>query len=276
MPSAVEAATVFLFVPADRPERFAKAFAAGADAVILDLEDAVAPPAKGGARAALGEAAALIGQARCPVLLRLNAAGSPEHAADLACAAALPLAGVMLAKSESAGEVEAAARAVGQPVVALVESARGLAEARSIAAAAARLAFGSFDFAADLGCRHTRQALLLARLELVLASRLAGRPAPVDGVTASTRDEAEIEADAAHAAELGLAGKLLIHPAQIAPALRGFAPGAGEIAWAERVLAVGLGGGAVALDGEMVDAPVRLRAEAILRAARRLNGEVSA
>ncbi|WP_062121066.1 HpcH/HpaI aldolase/citrate lyase family protein [Aureimonas sp. AU40] len=270
MPSAVEAATLFLFVPADRPERFAKAFAAGADAVILDLEDAVALEAKGLARVALREAASSLAQAPCPVLVRLNAAGSREHEADLALAAALPLSAVMLAKSERAEEVATVAATSGHPVVALVESAAGLANVRALAQVSARLAFGSFDFAADLGCRHTREALLLARLELVLASRLAGRPAPVDGVTASTRDEAAIEADAAHAAALGFAAKLLIHPAQIASAARGFAPAEGEIAWAERAIAAGQGGGAVALDGEMVDAPVLLRAKAILRAARRI------
>ncbi|ALN71896.1 CoA ester lyase [Aureimonas sp. AU20] len=275
MPSAVEAATLFLFVPADRPERFAKAFAAGADAVILDLEDAVAADRKGLARVALREATSAIGEASCLVLVRLNAVGSREHEADLALAAALPLSAVMLAKSERVEEVATVATATRHPVVALVESAAGLANARALAQVSARLAFGSFDFAADLGCRHTREALLLARLELVLASRLAGRPAPIDGVTASTRDEAEIEADAAHAAALGFAGKLLIHPAQIAPAARSFAPAEGEIAWAERAIAAGQGGGAVALDGEMVDAPVLLRAQAILRAARRITDKAT-
>ncbi|GGE22625.1 citryl-CoA lyase [Aureimonas endophytica] len=267
MPSAIDNAALFLFVPADRPERFAKAFAAGAEAVIVDLEDAVAPGAKDGARAGLADAGAMVASAPCPVLLRVNPVGAAGHAADLALAAELPFAALVLPKAEGADEVEAARRATGRPVVALVESAKGIANARALAGAAGRLAFGSFDFAADLGCRHEREALLLARLELVLASRLAGRAGPVDGVTAAVRDEAAIRGDAAYAAGLGFAGKLLIHPAQIAPARAGFGPGAEEIAWATRVLAAGRAGGAVALDGEMVDAPVRLRAETLLRRA---------
>lgn len=269
MPFTLEDAALFLFAPGDRPERFAKAFAAGADAVILDLEDAVAPNAKEPARAMLAAAAAEIGAAPCPVLLRINAQGAPAHEADLGLAARLPIAAVMLPKAEGADAVRAVAAASGKPVVALVESALGMAEARTIAGAAARLAFGAFDYAADLGCRPSREALLSARHELVLASRLARKPAPIDGVTAATRDAALIADDAAHAAALGFAAKLLIHPAQIDPAAGGFAPGAEEIAWAGRVLEAGRGGGAVSLDGEMIDAPVISRAQTILAAAAR-------
>lgn len=269
MPSTISDAALFLFVPGDRPERFAKAFAAGADAVILDLEDAVAPDAKARARAAIEAAASEIANAPCAVLLRINAVADPAHAADLALAERIEVAGVMLAKAERAADVERVAEASGRPVVALVESALGLGEIREIAGAAARLAFGTFDFAADLGCRPTHEALASARHEFVLASRLKSRPAPIDGVTAATRDEALIEADAAYAAELGFSAKLLIHPAQVPPAARGFAPSAEAVAWAGRVLDAGQGGGAVSLDGEMVDAPVILRAQAIVAAAAR-------
>ncbi len=203
------------------------------------------------------------------VLLRVNALGQPTFEADVALAARLPLAAVMLPKAESAAAVREVADAAGKPVVALVESALGLANARALAGAASRLAFGAFDYAADLGCRPSRDALLSARCELVLASRLGRLPAPIDGVTASTRDGSLVADDAAHAAELGFSGKLLIHPAQVSPAAQGFAPGAEEVAWAGRVLEAGRGGGAVSLDGEMVDAPVLLRAQTILAAAAR-------
>ena len=253
-------------MPADRPERYAKAFAAGADAVIIDLEDAVAPAAKAAARTALLDARDRVAGAACPVFLRINARGTPFHEADISAARALPsVAAVMLAKAECAHDVEAVADVTGRPVLALIESAAGLAAARAIAEAGARLAFGSIDFAADLGCAHTRDALLLARSELVLASRLAGRAAPLDGVTTSVKDEAAITDDARYAASLGMAGKLLIHPAQISPARAGLRPTAEELAWADRVLATG--DGAAALDGAMVDAPVRLRAEQIRRRA---------
>ena len=139
--------------------------------------------------------------------------------------------------------------------------------ARRIAGAGARLAFGSIDFAADIGCAHVREALLSARSELVLASRLAGRAAPLDGVTTSINDPDLVRGDAAHAAMLGFGGKLLIHPAQVEPARAGFRPTPDELAWAERVLAAGRDGRATTVDGAMVDAPVRLRAEQVRRRA---------
>lgn len=248
-----------LFVPGNRPERFAKAAASGADAVIVDLEDAVAAEAKAAARDALDTSFTDL-----PVFLRINGEGTPWHENDLTAAAALPLAGIILPKAEAGEGLARLAMASRVPVLALIETARGLAEARRIAAlpGVERLIFGSVDFCADLGCAHTREALLGARSELVLASRLAGLAAPVDGVT-TVIDEAElITADARHALDLGFGGKLAIHPRQIAPIFAGFRPGAGEIDWANRVLASG--DGAVSVDGAMVDEPVRIRARAVL------------
>lgn len=260
----IDSLALLLFVPADRPERFARAFAAGADAVVIDLEDAVAPDAKEPARTALLD----LRDTLSPCLLRVNPEASAFHAADLQACLTLPLRAVMLPKVESADTVRHVAAATGLPVLALIESARGLAAARAVAAAGARLAFGSIDFAADLGCAHTREALLSARAELVLASRLAGAPAPLDGVTAAIRDPEPVRDDAAYAASLGFGGKLLIHPAQVGPAATGFRPSEDDVLWAARVLAAGRESGAIVVDGEMVDAPVRLRAEQIERRAR--------
>jgi citrate lyase subunit beta / citryl-CoA lyase len=254
-----------LFVPADRPERYAKAFAAGADAVIIDLEDAVAPDRKAQARDALSAAGGMIAQAPCPVMVRINAHGQSDHELDRRLVAGLPIAAVILPKAESAAIVAGLAAATSHPVLALIESVRGLAAARAIAEVSARLAFGSIDFAVDLGCAHEREALLAARSELAIASRLAGLAGPIDGVTTRVRDPDLVRSDATYAARLGFGGKLLIHPAQIAPAREGFRPSADDIAWAERILASG--DGAVALDGAMVDAPVRARAEQIRRRA---------
>lgn len=258
-----------LFVPADWPERYGKAFASGADAVTIDLEDAVAPDAKDRAREALRGARETITGAACPVIVRVNPEGGSFHEADLGVLGGLGLVAVMVPKVESAATVRRIAAATGLPVLALVESARGLAVAREIAAAGARLVFGSFDFSADLGCAHSREALLLARAELVLASRIAGVAAPIDGVTTAIRNPDEVRDDAAYAASLGFGGKMLIHPAQVAPAAAGFRPAEAEIAWAARVLAAGRNGGAASLDGMMIDAPVRLRAEQIERRARK-------
>lgn len=259
--------SLFLFVPADRPERYAGAAASGADIAIIDLEDAVAPDRKISARAMLCEE--LMPAMATPVLLRINGIGTPWHADDVIAASSLlqsgRLVGVMLPKAESANDVDSLRAALGPAamIIALVESAAGLARAEEIAGAADRIAFGSIDFAADIGCDHSREALLFARSRLIVAARVARRDAPIDGVTRSIRDEDEIEQDARYGARLGLKAKLLIHPAQIAPARRGLAPTPADIAWAERILAGSADGGAVSLDGQMVDAPVIARARQI-------------
>ncbi|MFT6533770.1 MAG: citrate lyase subunit beta/citryl-CoA lyase [Limimaricola cinnabarinus] len=253
----------FLFVPANRPERFAKAAASGADAVILDLEDAVAREDKEAARAALDTRFTDL-----PVIVRVNAIGTEWHDADLAALRALGVAAVMLPKSETPETVSEVHRQLGgqMPLLALVESAQGLANARTIAAAqgVARLVFGSIDYCADLGCAHLREILQPARAELVLASRLAGIAAPVDGVTTDLSDPEITRSDASHARDHGMTGKLCIHPKQVAPTIAAFLPSDVERDWARRVLAAG--DGAVAVDGAMVDEPVRIRARTILAA----------
>lgn len=248
-----------LFVPANRPDRFAKAAASGADAVILDLEDAVAVDDKDAARDSLD-----VSFTTLPVLVRVNAHGTPWHLADLHAAAKLPVSGIVLPKAETSEAFAEVARRAGKPVVALIESARGLANAREIAGAqgVVRLAFGSVDYCADLGCSHLREVLLPARSAVVLASRLAGIAAPIDGVTVQIDDFHVLHDDAAHARTLGMFGKLCIHPKQIAEVKRAFAPSAAEVDWAIRVLASG--DGAVKVDGAMVDEPVRVRARSIL------------
>lgn len=251
--------TVALFVPANRPERFEKAARAGADAVIFDLEDAVAADAKDAARAALSS-----GFTSAPVVVRVNGLGTPWHVADMAALADGGFAAVMVPKAEATTAFAALCETAPIPVIALVETARGLADARQLARTTnvARLAFGSIDYCADLGCAHTRDALLAARSELVLASRLAGLAPPVDGVTTAIDDVHAIPGDARYARDLGFGGKLAIHPRQIAAIRDGFAPDDAEVAWAHKVLASG--DGAAAVDGAMVDEPVRIRARAIL------------
>lgn len=253
-----------LFVPANRPERFAKAAASAADAIILDLEDAVPAAEKHSARANL-----TTGFTDKPVIVRINATGTYSYEADVDALKSLGLAAVMVPKAETATGIEAVWRALDGkvPVIALIESAKGLADARSLAAldGVARLAFGSIDYCADLGCAHKREVLLPVRSELVLASKLAGIAAPIDGVTANLTDPEETFADAAHARDLGMTGKLCIHPKQIADVRRVFAPSEAELDWARRVLSSG--DGAVTVDGAMVDEPVRIRARAILKAA---------
>lgn len=250
-----------LFVPANRPERFEKAAAAGADAVILDLEDAVPVEAKLQARDALRT-----DFSTAPVLVRINAADTVWHAEDLTAVAALAPAAVIVPKAEDPERLAAMARQLGAniAIIALVETALGLARSSQIASTSGigRLAFGSIDFCADIGCAHTRTALLHARSTLVLASRLGGLLPPLDGVTTDITDPSVVTDDARHARELGFGGKLAIHPRQIAPIHAGFMPDEAEITWAHKVLASG--DGAAAVDGAMVDEPVRIRARSIL------------
>lgn len=257
-----------LFVPADRPERYAKALAAGADAVIIDLEDAVAPAAKDGARAAL---AAWLDPAH-PVLVRINAADSPWFAADLELLAQPGIGAVVLPKAEHADDVVVASQAGGGlAVLPLIESALGFEQRQALACAdrVERLVFGYIDFQSDLNMRCSEDELLPFRAGLVLASRLAGIAPPIDGPCTAIDDAELLQGDALRARRLGFGGKLCIHPRQVALVNRCFAPSAQEIAWAQTVIAADArsGGAVVAVDGRMVDRPVVLRAATILREA---------
>ncbi|MFA3875285.1 CoA ester lyase [Streptomyces sp. MMCC 100] len=269
---ALATAVSWLFVPASRPDRFAGAVGSGADAVVIDLEDAVAPGDKDRARAQLREG--WPSDAGVPVVVRVNAAGTPQYAADLAVCRTLGPAAVVLPKTESAEQVRAAAEAAGTPVLPLVESARGLVELAGIAAApgAVRLLFGSVDLALDLGVSDDA-ALDTARADLVRWSVVAGLPAPVDGVTTAVREPETVAAAAARGRAWGFGGKLCVHPAQVPPVHAAFAPTEEELRWARRVLAADAGGpdtgGAALVDGEMIDRPVVERARRTVRAARR-------
>ncbi|EHR01102.1 HpcH/HpaI aldolase/citrate lyase family protein [Bradyrhizobium sp. WSM471] len=256
-----------LFVSANRPERFKEAAASGADAVILDLEDAVPPEAKREARRSLH---LYLGLSNHSVLVRINEMGSPWHSDDVALVSSLPIDGVVLPKAEKGRPLLRLAADLRRrlPIIALIETARGLRDAFEIAAFPGinRLAFDSIDFFAELGCSHTREALLFARSSLVLASRLAAKVPPLDGVTTSVDDADLAREDARYARDLGFGGKLAIHARQIGPISAGFRPDEGEIAWAHKVLTAGEG--AVAVDGTMVHTPVRNHARSILARAK--------
>ena len=257
----------YLFVPADRPERFEKALGCGADAVIVDLEDAVAPEKKGAARNALGE---WLAAARASVVVRINGIESPWFRDDLALCALHGVGAVMLPKTERAHDLEVVSEAArAKPLLPLIETAAGFDGMRSIAQApwVERLVFGSIDFQLDLGISGEDDALLYFRSQIVLASRLANLAAPVDGVSASIDDMQTLQRDAERARRLGFGAKLCIHPRQVETVNRGFSPTDDEVSWAQRVLdgAARSDGAAVAVDGKMVDRPVILRAQALLK-----------
>ncbi|WP_295379390.1 CoA ester lyase [uncultured Pseudacidovorax sp.] len=257
----------YLFVPGDRPERFAKAWDSDADAVILDLEDAVAPQDKDAARAAV---AGWLSAER-PVWVRINACDTAAFEGDLQLIGRPGLAGLMVPKAEVLPPALLAAATMGDcPLLALVETARGIALAQEIARTpgVARLAFGSIDFQADLGI-ESEEGLLPFRSLLVLASRLAGLPPPVDGVCTALDDATVLDADSRRSRALGFGGRLCIHPKQVGPVHAAWAPTPAEQAWARRVVeAMGASGGsAVRVDGRMVDQPVLIRARQWLDAA---------
>ena len=253
----------YLFVPGNRPERFDKALASGADAVIIDLEDAVPPDQKESARATVSGRLT----SSKPVVLRINSVETPWFADDLAICRNPGVAAVMLAKTQRAGDLHAVG--AGIALVPLIESAAGFDQLAAIAAVEGvqRLAFGAIDFQLDMNMRGGREELLFFRAQLVLASRLCGLAPPIDSPSTSINEPDEVEAEAQHARRLGFGAKLCIHPMQVKPVNRSFSPDEAEIAWARRVMAISesSNGAAVALDGKMIDKPVILRAERILR-----------
>ncbi len=261
----------YLFVPGNRPARFDKAVASGADAVILDLEDAVAPADKAAAREAVCAWLARTGGA----CVRINAAGSPWFDDDVAqvCApgAAAGLRGIVVPKAEDAASLRALAGRLpgGAVLLPLIETAAGFAALREIARAprVARLLFGTLDFQVDMGMRGSGPELLMFRSMLTFESVLAKLEPPVDGVAESLDDGAAIRADTLAARNLGFGAKLCIHPKQVPHVHAAFAHDAGAIAWARRVTDAlrASAGGATTVDGRMVDAPVARQAERILR-----------
>ena len=271
--SPLALARSFLFVPGHRPERFAKALACGADAVIIDLEDAVPLDAKLAARAALMAAWPDFDLAqRARLLVRVNPFGTTWHQADLSAVASLTgLGAVMLPKAETPQHIAHAAQTSGLPVLPLIESAEGLGQMDLMARTPGvlRLVLGHIDLQADLGlsCGPDEAELAPVRLALVVASRRAGLPSPVDGVTTATQDAAVLARDAQRSRRFGMGAKLCIHPAQVDGVHQALAPTDAECDWARRVLAaeVAAGGGAFSVDGKMVDPPVLLLARQILQ-----------
>ncbi|SDV47220.1 HpcH/HpaI aldolase/citrate lyase family protein [Chitinasiproducens palmae] len=258
-----------LFVPADRPERFEKALASGADAVILDLEDAVAPDRKPYARQRLID---WLGPGHS-VLVRINAPGTPWFGDDVRLGRMPGVAGIVLPKADSRADVLAVVRQVadGLAVYPLIESAKGMRNVQQIAAAPSvrQLVFGSIDFCADLRMDLRNHELNQFRAQLALASRVAGIEPPIDGVTTAIDQDDLVRVETVEARRWGFAGKLCIHPRQVAVVNQAFLPNQAERDWAARVIAAfaAAHGAAVAVDGKMVDRPVVQRAQAILDAA---------
>jgi citrate lyase subunit beta/citryl-CoA lyase len=262
--------STYLFVPGNRPDRCDKALASGADAIIVDLEDAVAPADKASAR---GSFAAWYRAARFAperILLRINDESTPWFHDDAALIRATGVRGVVLPKTESPLQVERIASELpteGGFVIALVETAKGIVEVDALARAhrLQRISFGTLDYALDLDLTGDDWGLLYPSCRIALASRAAGIGSPVAGVTPEIGDPSKLLADLAFARACGFGAKLCIHPTQVQAVHAAMQPTAAELAWARRVsAAMASGAGAVQVDGKMVDRPVIARAMRIL------------
>jgi citrate lyase subunit beta/citryl-CoA lyase len=251
-----------LFVPADRPERFDKAIATGADAIIIDLEDAVPAASKD---AALQHVLAYLRSGH-EAVVRINAVGTTWHAAEVEALAGTG-ATIMVPKSQSPNDLRAISEQVGERVIALVETARGVREADAVAAAPGviRLALGNVDLSAELGIdAASHPGLAYARGRLVMASAAAGITAPIDGVTTRIDAPHALAHDLTVTRELGFSGKLCIHPRQVAPVNDALTPSDDEVAWAQRIIDAASADGVSVVDGAMVDPPLIRRAERLI------------
>lgn len=276
MKNICKQARSFLFLPADRLQRLEKALTSGAHMVIIDLEDAVAPDAKPAARACLQtQWTSFDPMARSRIAIRINAASTPWHEEDCKLIDSLAtqgLGGLVLAKTESLQPLgRLAQQASGVPLLPLIESANGLAALDQIARApgVARLLFGHLDFQIDLGlqCAPDERELDTVRLAFVMASRRAGLPGPVDGVTVDLQHPHQLESDTQRSKRFGFTGKLCIHPKQVSTVNASLGPTPAQVEWAHRVLGAASEqqAGAFQFEGAMVDAPVLARARSYLQ-----------
>jgi citrate lyase subunit beta/citryl-CoA lyase len=279
-----------LFVPGDDARKLDRADSAGADTVILDLEDAVASSEKERAREEVSGRIRGAAFTASEVAVRINAPGSPDFEADLESVVSSGARLLMIPKVESASGIAAVSEAVSKlersadagPVrlLALVESARGVANVVSIGAGSRRLdalCFGNADFALDMSLPDpdpSRGVVYQARCNLAIAA-VAARVSPIDGVCLAVKDDAAFRAEASEAARLGFHGKLCIHPSQVPLANEIFSPSEDQIAAARRIVeawnaAAVLGQGVIPVDGKMIDAPLYEVQKRVLERARSL------
>lgn len=279
-----------LFAPGNHARRREKAFECGADVVILDLEDAVPPPEKAEARAAVAAMLAAPRSARAWV--RVNGVDTPWCWADLDALVRAGLDGIVVPKIEEPGQLRIVDWVVSQlererglapggiELIALIETARGVAAAPAIATAClrlSRLSWGIADYSLDIGLDASDDEAELAwvRAALVQASRVAGLEPPVDSVVVQVRDGERFRASAQRGRRAGLRGKLCLHPDQVPLANEVFSPAAAEIERARAIVAAFEaaeqgGSAAVSVDGEFVDYPVVARARALIDLANRI------
>lgn len=280
----------FLFAPATDLRKVDKALSLDSDAVILDLEDAVAISEKVKARNLVVDV--LGGTRREGVYVRVNGVNTPWVVGDIMAIVGNRPMGIMLPKSECPEEVRRVDWLMGQlekehnlpagkiELLPLIESARGVAAACRVASSCERVkrvAFGAVDYTLDMGIRLTPHGneLFYARSQLAVACRSAGLEGPIDTVYVNIKDDDGLRKECMHVRELGFSGKLVIHPSQIGVANEVFSPSPVEVEYAAKVVrafeeAEMMGIAAVQLDGKFIDYPVAALARRILEKARGL------
>jgi citrate lyase subunit beta / citryl-CoA lyase len=274
----------FLFAPGNHPRRTEKVFESGADAVILDLEDAVAIDEKKATRAKIVEI--LARPRRCATYVRVNAMETEFCFGDLLEVVQPDLDGIVLPKVESAAGLLAIDWMLGElerergiargsiDLMPIIETGKGLAAVEEIARAGSRvrqLSFGAGDFTFDMGIEWSRDEAELEpfRAKIGLASRAAGLEPPIDTVWVDLQDADGLRGSAERVRRLGYQGKLCIHPSQVAPVNAVFTPGEEEVRKAERIVAAfdkaeKEGSAALQVDGRFIDYPIVYRARAVL------------
>ena len=256
-----------LFLPASNPRAIAKAREAGADLVVLDLEDAVKPADKDTARRAAVQAVASAWP--MPVAIRVNGVGTDWHSLDLDAVAGSKADLAVVPRAISARVMRGVADAVGKPALAMIETAAGVLSASEIAGESAALIAGTNDLRADLRLPldSDRQSIS-ASLQLILLAARAASVAVFDGVFNRLDDGEGFAAEARAGRALGFDGKSLIHPSQIEPCHQAFAPGHAEVERARRLVEA-FQGGAARFENEMIERMHVAQAQQVLARARR-------
>ncbi len=277
-----------LYLPGNNPDLMINAGLYGADCLILDLEDSVAPAEKAAARILVRHALAHVDFGASERIVRVNPLSSPYGGEDLDAIVPMAPDALLIPKCESRTDILNVEELIASlekrfglvhpiPLIGLIESAKGVVNAAEIALACDRLAalcFGAEDFSADIGAERTTDGResFVARCQVLLAAKAAGLQA-LDTVYANVQDEAGLTASAQEAVALGFDGKGVIHPSQIKPIHQVFCPTAEQIDKAQRIVAameeaLATGSGVTALNGKMIDAPVLMRAERTLALAK--------
>jgi len=259
----------YLFVPANRPELIGKALSSAADEVVIDLEDAIPANQKDSARQVASQAlAGFTQQDLARIWVRINAVGTPTCQADLSMLTGSGV-GVRVPKVDSVADLEwVSGEAAGAKLIVTIESARGVLAAPSLASfpAVTRLAMGGLDLTHDMRCADDPMALLFARSSIVVASRAAGLPGPINSVYPILDDTEGLRQHVRHAASLGFRAQSVLSPRQLPVVHEVYSTDSSKLAWAEDVLTAfraADGQATRSSTGEFVDLPVARRAAEI-------------